>query len=156
MSNRNYGAWYHDSSFWTVFFVDLISKRFISTFITKTVVIIPRFLKFGVVYNRGVAWSLFHGNDQLTFVVLSTVIFAVLCFLAKYTLDLQKEGNEVFGETLVLAGGFSNFVDRLRYGGVLDFIHVSFGNYNFPVFNLADIAITFGVIIILYNFFMEE
>ena len=154
---RNFRPWYYDSLFWSAFFFDRISK-WVAIDLLRRPIFFSKNVSFGIVLNRGAAWGLFQSNSQTQwfFLLLSVVIFCVLCFLAKYTLDRQEEGLCVTGETLFLAGGFSNFVDRLRYGGVVDFIKISFGKYSFPVFNIADVVITVGVIIMIYTYIFDD
>ena len=88
--------------------------------------------------------------------MITIVTFLVLSLLAKYTLDRQIIGYNVIGETCILAGGFSNFIDRLLNRGVVDFIKVSLWGKSFPLFNVADIAITIGAGIVLYYYFFDN
>jgi signal peptidase II len=58
---------------------------------------------------------------------------------------------------LVLGGAIGNLIDRLRLGYVVDFIHVYWQNHHFPAFNIADSAITLGVILLLVDtLFLEK
>ncbi len=148
---RNYRPWYVDHLFWGIFFIDMVAKQAVLSFCTVPVVIIKNILVFTISFNRGISLAFFHSNNQWVFYAVSLMVFGVLCFLAKYTLDRQKEGKDIFGELLVLAGGFANFTDRIHSGGVIDFIQLSYRNYYFPVFNLADVAITLGACIIGYS-----
>jgi lipoprotein signal peptidase len=64
--------------------------------------------------------------------------------------NLFRIWNLEFGILLILSGGISNIIDRLYFGCVIDFIDLN-RFINWPIFNLADIYITFGVILILFN-----
>lgn len=57
---------------------------------------------------------------------------------------------------LVVSGALGNLIDRIRYGYVVDFIHFHWGEYHYPTFNVADIAITVGVILLLVDGFRSE
>jgi len=79
---------------------------------------------------------------------VSIFISLITLFILVYSYKRYKKGHSIVGETLVLAGSISNILDRIMYGGVIDFIVVSFGSYSWPVFNIADIAIVIGAFII--------
>jgi signal peptidase II len=57
---------------------------------------------------------------------------------------------------LILAGGISNFCDRLWYGSVIDFIQLHLSDWYFPVFNVADISITLGAIALTYFVLLSD
>ena len=57
---------------------------------------------------------------------------------------------------LIIAGGISNLIDRIIHGYVIDFIDFYIFNYNYPVFNLADVALVIGFILIIYAIFKGE
>lgn len=153
--NYTFRPWYYDPLFWIFFGFDWIVKRFMMDFFLRKVCVTP-FLCLQVTLNRGISWSLFHSYDFTVFMAVSAVVFAILCFLAVYTLERQKEGYDVTGEILLLAGGYGNFTDRLVYGGVVDYIHFYWGRYSFPVFNVADMIITLGAMIIIWRFIFGE
>ncbi len=153
---RNYRPWYTDMLFWSIFLIDMITKQLAVSFCSVPLVIIKNLLVFRLSFNRGISWGFFHSENPFIFLILSILIFLILCFLAKYTLDQQKIGKDIFGQLLVLAGGFANFTDRIRSGGVIDFIQLSYCNHYFPVFNVADVAITLGVCIMLYSFLQSD
>lgn len=91
-----------------------------------------------MVCNRGVAFGIPGGG-----IFFSAAILALVLFIMRY----EKNRLNLAGLTLVFAGGFSNFVDRVVFGCVRDFIKVvDF----FPVFNFADVAITVGLLGFIY------
>ncbi|MOA00888.1 Lipoprotein signal peptidase [compost metagenome] len=57
----------------------------------------------------------------------------------------------LIGLGLVLGGALGNFIDRARFGEVVDFLQFNFGSYTFPIFNVADSAIVCGAILILID-----
>ena len=57
---------------------------------------------------------------------------------------------------MILSGAIGNLIDRLRFGYVIDFIHLHWQNHYFPAFNLADAAISVGVCFLLIDWFLLE
>lgn len=104
-------------------------------------------LSIALTYNRGVSWSFFDSERSDVFAAVTAVVSGVVCAFAYYTYQRYHEGYSIFGNCLVLAGALSNIVDRLVYGGVVDFISFSCGRYEWPVFNVADGAIVVGALI---------
>lgn len=103
---------------------------------------LPGILRFEFVANTGAAFSLGEGHG-LAFVVLAAVVCvacAVYLFRAPAVSRL-----EVVGMGMVVGGAVGNAIDRVLYGFVVDFIATEF--IGFPVFNIADIGITCGVVI---------
>ena len=89
--------------------------------------------------NTGVAFSLFQGFSA-GFAVLAALVSAYLA----YEIWRCRGGVEGAAYGLILGGALGNLVDRLLHGCVVDFVHVHYGWFNFPVFNVADSAITVG------------
>lgn len=112
-------------------------------------------LHWDLAFNRGVTWSLFQSQSTLIFGILSTVITIILCALAWYTYQRWQQGKSIIGELLVLAGGFSNLVDRALYGAVVDFILVGAKGWYWPAFNIADACIVIGAMIMLWEAMKE-
>ncbi len=90
--------------------------------------------------NTGVAFSLFQGFGSF-FAVVAVLVAAYLAFEIWRWRSGLVEGT-AYG--LILGGALGNLADRLLHGCVVDFVHVYYGWFNFPVFNLADSAITLG------------
>lgn len=104
-------------------------------------------LQFEYVENRGAAFGMLQGQMWLFYIVTIFVVGLLLYFLFKYFKD-SLYMNITLG--LILGGAIGNFIDRLFRGFVVDFIKVDFiKSYNFPVFNLADVAITLGALLFL-------
>ena len=143
-----------------LFFGGLIADR-----LTKMVALVRfqqdvevcSFLKFSLAWNRGISWNMLDFKNPLLAKVLTGVIFFVIFFFGIYTLlEHLKKRNIVF-EVVVLAGALSNFVDRVLYGAVIDFIEVYYKTVSFPTFNVADMLIVVGVCgILIKNWFQQE
>jgi signal peptidase II len=101
-------------------------------------------------YNRGVSWSLLSYQTIVGFSLITALVISVIIILCIYTIRQYQANQMIIGELLVFGGAVSNLYDRFAYGGVVDFILLRSGDWSFPVFNIADIAIVFGVILMIY------
>ena len=127
--------------------IDQITK-FI--FINKDIALIPGVLKFHTVQNRGGAFGIGQ-NSTFSFIVNIIVLGIIIKFISMQANQIDKKTG--FAISMVLAGGFSNLIDRIFKGFVVDFIDVS-ELINFPNFNLADIFIVLGWILLALFFAM--
>lgn len=117
------------------------------------ITIVPGFFDLTRVHNDGVAFGLFQGNNALMLVVVIGIL-GVGFWLAR-TLDWRSvEVNLVAG--LVVGGAIGNLVDRLRLGYVLDFFDFNLGFMRWPVFNIADAAISCAMVWVVGRLLMEE
>ena len=139
-----------------VILLDLLTKELVISKLIPTtgssVDVLPGFVNFIYVKNRGAAWGMLAGRPVFL-IVISIIILALL--LAFYILRVRKTGNKssvllAISMGLIIGGCIGNLVDRIAFGYVRDFINFQF--MNFPVFNFADVSLTFGVIIILIYF----
>lgn len=104
------------------------------------------FLQLVLVYNRGAAFG-FLGEAsgwQLPFFVAVGVIVSIVIVIRLTRAAATEKWFEV-ALVLILAGAIGNLIDRIRVGYVVDFIELYFGSWRFPAFNVADMAIFFGV-----------
>ncbi|WP_207940600.1 signal peptidase II [Enterococcus sp. DIV2402] len=114
--------------------------------------IIPNILSFTYVQNTGAAWSIFEGQMGF-FTVITLIAVAVVTYL----MIRYRNENKLFilGLSFVLAGALGNFIDRIRLGYVVDMFQTDF--MNFPIFNVADMALCIGVgLIFIYTIFDEK
>ena len=107
------------------------------------------FLSFEFLINRGISWGLFQASQSATiYFSLMTLLIAILTAgVTVYGVKRHQQGFRIYGELLIISGSISNLADRVLFLGVRDFILLHWGNYQWPVFNVADIAIVFGVMI---------
>ncbi len=117
------------------------------------VVVIPSFFSLYHIENTGAAFSLFSGAT-IILVVLSVLVLAFLHF---YVLSDEVMGKwKKFGLGIVIGGIIGNLIDRILYGAVVDYLAFSFFGYSFPVFNIADIGITIGFLILVVDIFRGD
>lgn len=107
---------------------------------------IPGIVSLTNITNSGGAWSIFSGN-MIFFYIVTIIAVVVLLYLLKKA----QKGLIVYpiGLTLLLAGTLGNAIDRFLNQAVIDMFNLEF--MNFAIFNLADIYITFGVILIIIH-----
>lgn len=105
--------------------------------------------------NKGATWGILQGKIGFFTIVTIIVIIGIIYYFHK-----EAKGKPMFqvGLMLLLGGAIGNFIDRLWRGEVVDFVDVLIPiiNYDFPIFNVADAALTIGVIIIIIFVFQEE
>ena len=138
-----------------IIFFDQLTKFFVVQNITlnsEVVSVIPKIFSFVHVHNPGAAFSILQGKIEF----LSCISLAFSVGVIWYML-IKKPQNKVLriSTMLLFAGAIGNVIDRIFRGYVVDFIKVLF--INFPVFNLADIAITCGAaLLIIYILFLDN
>jgi signal peptidase II len=99
---------------------------------------------------------LFGASTETARWVLTAVTAAIAVFVGVW-LWRERNRTDVLGLGLVLGGALGNITDRVRYGYVIDFLDLHFGAFRpFLVFNLADAAITLGVLILLARAFLSR
>jgi len=114
------------------------------------ITLIPNFLYLTYTRNTGGAWSILSGNMAFLAVISAVAFIAIFLFYLKNLTKQNTFKRILFA--VILAGTLGNFIDRAFYKlflgseGVVDFIHFRFGTYDFPIFNVADILLTLGII----------
>jgi signal peptidase II len=107
----------------------------------------PGVLSIHYIRNPGAAWSILSGAHGLLIVIALIVIVAVVVIERRYRPNLAVK----VALALVLGGALGNLTDRVVFGLVTDYVY--FDIINFPVFNLADVSIDAGVILLLWRSF---
>ena len=135
--------------------IDRVSKIWADSVQPGTVLVedIGGLFEFVLVHNTGAAWGMF-SNSTFALGIFSLVVCAlILIVLFTY---LRKNGNlvQVFFLALVFAGGLGNAIDRMTHSYVIDFINAKF--ISFPVFNVADIGVTCGIVLFMLATFIHD
>mgnify|MGYP004493385635 FL=1 len=119
---------------------------------TDTISVLPRILNLVYVKNTGAAFSILSGKTFF----LSLISLAVCVGIVWYLIKNRPENKlMLLSVSLVLGGAVGNLIDRMLRGSVVDFFEVIF--VDFPVFNVADIAITVGaVLLMIYVLFFDR
>ena len=111
-------------------------------------------LNFKLAYNTGAAFSLLADAGGWQKYFFSAMAVSVSAYLT-YAISQAKASEKqlVIAYSLVIAGALGNLVDRIRIEKVVDFIHVFYQSWHFPYFNVADMAITIGAILMIMDAF---
>ena len=113
------------------------------------------FLNITFVRNTGISFGLFSDGGILNryfFTSFSIVIGSILLIIAFFHKDSLMQKALLF----IAGGAIGNAIDRIYFGGVIDFIDFFLYNFHWPAFNLADMFITIGVILLLFENFFEK
>lgn len=123
----------------------LVSRIFI---LNESKTIIDNFLNITYVRNTGAAWSILDNNTWMVTVISLLIIIGIIYYV--YRNRVSKRILKI-GYGLILGGAIGNFVDRIVYGYVIDFIDIDIFGWNYPIFNLADMFIVGGVILVMID-----
>lgn len=137
--------------------LDQISKYWVVNNIglTDSFTVIPNIIDFVYVKNTGAAFSFL--SDKTYGIILLSCISVIFCVGVVWFMIKRKPQHKLLtiSLALMLSGAIGNVIDRIFKGYVVDFIETTF--IKFPVFNIADIAITIGAsLIIIYVLFFEK
>lgn len=137
-----------------IFIIDQISKALISTYLklNESIVVIKDFFYLRYINNTGASWGIL-SNSRILLIILSLIAIVILI---RYMYNFKKNKLNLVGFGFLLGGILGNLADRLLYGYVKDFLDIIIFNYDFPVFNIADIFIVLGVIILIISIIRGE
>lgn len=135
--------------------VDQLAKALLDHFLelNQSIHIIPSFFRITYVRNEGAAWSLFSGNQIFLIIMSLLALYVIYTYFIK---DKSLNQLELWSYGFLLGGIFGNLIDRVLRGYVTDFLDFTIFNYQFPVFNIADICIVFGVFLTIISIWKGE
>ncbi|MGL5042815.1 MAG: signal peptidase II [Culicoidibacterales bacterium] len=120
---------------------------------SETITVIEGFFELRLLYNTGAAFSIL--ADARWFFVGITIIILIMGW--NYYLRYMEESLYFYiGGVLFFAGTMGNFIDRLLFGKVTDFLSFIFGSYHFAIFNIADTYLTISIVILGVGLFIYE
>lgn len=142
-----------------IIFFDWLSKAWALSTLTyqQSVEVIPGFWNWTLVHNRGAAFSFLAqagGWQQWLFSALA-VFISVVCVLMLKKAD-RHDWQTALPLALIIGGALGNLIDRIRFGYVIDFVHWYYGSFHWPVFNLADAAISIAAVLLIVLSFKTE
>lgn len=133
-----------------MFSLDRISKTYaINFFLDQNIqsYYFNDFLNFVLIWNTGIAFGIFE-SENILYHSISVLIFIVICILIIWLIKSAQNFEKV-SISLIIGGAFGNLFDRVVYNAVPDFIDIHYHDFHWFVFNVSDIVITFGVILLL-------
>ena len=127
--------------------VDQLSKSIVEIFIplNESVTVLKDFFYLTVAHNTGRPWSIFSEHSYLFIIASILAIILLIKFMFGFKNNLRN--NIAFAS--LFGGIFSNLADRVFLGYVRDFLDFKIFGYNYPIFNIADVAIVVGVILLV-------
>ncbi|MDC3125756.1 signal peptidase II [Candidatus Pelagibacter sp.] len=135
----------------SIFLLDRLSKLYI-VYLDKinngSEIYQSKFLNIYLIWNEGIAFGLLAFNDIYYYNSLTGII--VIVTLIIFFFMIKTEGIEKYGFILILGGSLGNIFDRLYYSAVPDFIDIHYQNIHWFIFNVADIFITLGVLLLIF------
>ena len=141
-----------------IFFLDRISKIYIINLFENENIVditISPFLSLILVWNSGIGFGLLQ-LDQTFAYNLITALILIINLIIIYFLFTAESTLKIFF-SMILGGSFGNFYDRINYSAVPDFIDLNYNGYHWFVFNVADIFISIGIIVlILFEIFKNK
>lgn len=151
MKNKNF--------IYTISMLFLLLDQLIKLIVTKNmelfqeIKIIKNFFSIYYIKNKGAAFSIM-GNQTILLILISIIC---LLFLKNYIKTIKTPSKLTIVSLGIIIGGIlGNLFDRLFYKEVIDYLSFNFFGYSFPVFNLADIGITVGAVLLIITLLLDE
>jgi len=133
-----------------IFTLDRISKIYVINLSKNSFdveLFSSKFLNITLIWNEGIAFGLFSASHENWYNFLTTVIvFTALIILI---MSIKQDGAQRYFLLIIFGGALGNLYDRVFFKAVPDFIDLHVGNFHWFIFNIADIFITFGVIMLI-------
>lgn len=139
------------------FILDRVSKILIinhSNTFGKLDMSLNPFLNLNLIWNEGIAFGLFSFDEKNYYNLLTFLIIGIILVLL--WLMFRSSGLEKLGFASVIGGSLGNVTDRIFYSSVPDFIDLNYNGFHWFVFNVADIFITLGVIMLIFCEFKKK
>lgn len=132
------------------FLFDRVTKFLAVELLRSPLILIPGVLDLRIAENRGAAFSIFSGSSEPVrklFLIVLPVLVVLGIFL--YSFKNRPSPPVQLSLGLIAGGALGNLYDRIIYGKVVDFIDFHVGSWHYPTFNIADVAVSLGVLILL-------
>jgi len=111
--------------------------------------IINHFLYITYHRNSGAAFGILQGQMWLFYTITVIAIISLVIWISK--LNMKKEKVLAIALALMLGGAIGNFIDRVVYQAVIDFVHTIWWGHSFPIFNVADVALVCGALLMVLD-----
>jgi len=135
--------------------IDQISKALVARFMVEgsSIEILGDLFRLSYVRNPGIAFGIQFVESRAFHVVFSAVALIVVVLMIK---DVWGAGSPLtYPLSLIFGGALGNLIDRVRLGEVTDFLDFGIAGYRWPVFNVADAAVTIGVLLAAFSYMLK-
>lgn len=144
-----------------IYCITVYVDYFFDNWLFQHIGLLHQFNLFGIinivyVLNKGVSFSLLEGISANWLILLAIVAYVVVLYLVLSIYSFKINKTVVSIILLIFIGASCNIIDRILYGGVVDYILLYYNQFYFPVFNLADILITFAGLLILKDLIIKS
>ena len=133
-----------------IFALDRISKIYVinlSKNSSEIELFSSKFLNITLIWNEGIAFGLFSSSNEYLYNFLT--IFIVLIAIIILIMSIRENSSQKYFLLLVFGGALGNLYDRIFFKAVPDFIDLHVGNFHWFTFNIADIFISFGLLMLI-------
>ena len=134
-----------------IFLIDRFSKIYVIYLDKKYLgseIFSSKFLNISLIWNEGIAFGLFSFNNQNSYNILTILILLIIS--AIFFMIIKSKSFERYALLMILGGALGNVFDRIIYKAVPDFIDFHVGDFHWFIFNVSDIFITIGVILMIF------
>ena len=135
----------------SIFLLDRLSKIYVIFLDNKffgSEIFSSKFLNISLIWNEGIAFGLLSFNEKIFYNLLTFIILVIILII--FFMVLKSYGLKKYSFLMILGGALGNVYDRIFYGAVPDFIDFHIGNFHWFIFNVSDIFISLGVLILIY------
>ena len=140
-----------------IFFLDQISKNIILNLpqiLNSSVISFNSYLSFTLAKNSGIAFGLLSSQNTIFYNSITAIIISIIVILFYFL--IKVEGLEKISYSFIIGGSLGNLFDRLTLKYVIDFIDISINDFHWFIFNIADIFITIGIIMLISREFLPK
>jgi len=141
-----------------VVLLDIVTKAVVQRTLRlyDPVPVLGDFFRLTYIFNRGAAFGL-HLGENSRWIFTGLTVLAIIGLFLWYRSTPRTDRSRLLALASVTAGAIGNLIDRVRsHQGVVDFLDVGFGDVRWPVFNVADIAVTCGAILLAISLWRED
>tara|TARA_Y100001970_G_scaffold287280_1_gene411561 strand:+ start:910 stop:1407 length:498 start_codon:yes stop_codon:yes gene_type:complete len=134
----------------SIFLLDRLSKIYVIHLNEKLVeseIFSSKYLNIYLIWNEGIAFGLFSFNEKIFYNILTLIISIIIIII--FFMIVKSDGYKKYLLLMILGGALGNFFDRIVYTAVPDFIDFHIGNFHWFIFNVADIFISIGIILLI-------
>ena len=134
----------------SIFLFDRITKIYVITLDKKFLgseIYLSKYLNIQLIWNEGIAFGLLAFDNSFSYNSLTGLIILITILIIYFI--FKTNGIEKYSFLMILGGSLGNIFDRIFYSSVPDFIDIHYDNFHWFIFNVADIFITFGVLILI-------
>ena len=133
-----------------IYFLDRLSKSYVIQLDKNNLgsdIFNSAYLNIVLIWNKGIAFGLLSFNESYLYNIISSIIAIIIIVLV--IMSLKSQGFKRYSLLMIVGGALGNLHDRIFFNAVPDFIDFHIGNFHWFIFNVSDIFITIGIILMI-------